>query len=125
MITKVLTKIFGSRNSRLLKAMQWEVERINALEPGIAALSDDALRAKTPELKARLSQGEELNNVLPEAFAVVREASKRTLGMRHFDVQLIGGMVLHQGKIAEMRTGEGKTLVATLPAYLNALSGRG
>jgi preprotein translocase subunit SecA len=125
MITKVLTKIFGSRNSRLLKAMQWQVERINALEPGIVALSDDVLRAKTAEFKTRLSQGEELNNVLPEAFAVVREASKRTLGMRHFDVQLIGGMVLHQGKIAEMRTGEGKTLVATLPAYLNALSGRG
>ncbi len=125
MITKVLTKIFGSRNSRLLKAMQWQVERINAFEPSIAALSDDALRAKTAEFKTRLSQSEELNSVLPEAFAVVRETSKRTLGMRHFDVQLIGGMVLHQGKIAEMRTGEGKTLVATLPAYLNALSGRG
>src|SRR5581483_842962 len=125
MITKALTKIFGSRNSRLLKAMHWQVERINALEPGVAALSDEALRAKTAEFRTRLSQGEELDQVLPEAFAVVREASKRVLGMRHFDVQLIGGMVLHQGKIAEMRTGEGKTLVATLPAYLNALSGRG
>jgi len=125
MITKALTKLFGSRNSRLLKAMQRDVERINALEPTVAALSDDALRAKTAEFKNRLSQGEDLEKLLPEAFAVVREASKRTLGMRHFDVQLIGGMVLHQGKIAEMRTGEGKTLVATLPAYLNALSGRG
>jgi preprotein translocase subunit SecA len=125
MITKALTKIFGSRNSRLLKSMQHEVERINALEPEVAGLSDDALRAKTAEFKTRLSQGENLENLLPEAFAVVREASKRTLGMRHFDVQLIGGMVLHQGKIAEMRTGEGKTLVATLAAYLNALSGRG
>jgi preprotein translocase subunit SecA len=125
MITKVLTKIFGSRNARLLKAMQWRVERINALEPGVAALSDEALRAKTAEFKTRLSQGEELDSVLPEAFAVVRETAKRVLAMRHFDVQLIGGMVLHQGKISEMRTGEGKTLVATLPAYLNALSGRG
>ena len=125
MITKALTKIFGSRNARLLKSMQRDVERINALESGVAALSDDALRAKTAEFKTRLSQGEELNDLLTEAFAVVREAAKRTLGMRHFDVQLIGGMVLHQGKIAEMRTGEGKTLVATLPAYLNALSGRG
>jgi preprotein translocase subunit SecA len=125
MITKALTKIFGSRNSRLLKSMQREVGRVNALEPAVAALSDDALRAKTAEFKTRLSQGEELDSLLPEAFAVVREASKRTLGMRHFDVQLIGGMVLHQGKIAEMRTGEGKTLVATLAAYLNALSGRG
>ncbi len=125
MITKALTKLFGSRNSRLLKVMQKDVERINALEPGVAALSDDALRAKTDEFRSRLSQGEDLEKLLPEAFAVVREASKRALGMRHFDVQLIGGMVLHQGKIAEMRTGEGKTLVATLPAYLNALSGRG
>ena len=117
MITNVLTKIFGSRNSRLLKAMQWQVQRINALEPSIAALNDEALRAKTAEFRTRISQGEELNQLLPEAFAVVREAAKRTLGMRHFDVQLIGGMVLHQGKISEMRTGEGKTLVATLAAY--------
>ena len=125
MITKTLTKIFGSRNSRLLKSMQREVERVNALEPTVAALSDEALRAKTAEFKTRVSQGEELERLLPEVFAVVREAARRVLGMRHFDVQLIGGMVLHQGKIAEMRTGEGKTLVATLAAYLNALSGRG
>ncbi|HEX7045627.1 MAG TPA: preprotein translocase subunit SecA [Burkholderiales bacterium] len=125
MITKALTKIFGSRNSRLLKAMQRDVARINALEPQIAALSDEALRAKTGEFRNRLAQGEPLDNLLHEAFAVAREAAKRTLGMRHFDVQLIGGIVLHQGKIAEMRTGEGKTLVATLPAYLNALTGRG
>ena len=125
MITKVLTKIFGSRNSRLLKAMQRQVERINTLEPSVVALSDEALRAKTAEFRTRVSQGEELDALLPEAFAVVREAAKRALGMRHFDVQLMGGMVLHQGKISEMRTGEGKTLVATLPAYLNALSGRG
>ncbi|MBI3899189.1 MAG: preprotein translocase subunit SecA [Gammaproteobacteria bacterium] len=124
-MTKTLTKIFGSRNSRLLKTMQRQVERINTLEPSVAALSDEALRAKTAEFKTRVSQGEELDALLPEAFAAVREAAKRALGMRHFDVQLIGGMVLHQGKIAEMRTGEGKTLMATLPAYLNALSGRG
>ncbi|MFL6622461.1 MAG: preprotein translocase subunit SecA [Sulfurifustis sp.] len=125
MITKVLTKVFGSRNSRLLKTMQRQVDRVNVLEPTVAALSDEALRAKTAEFKTRFSQGEDLDQLLPEAFAVVREAAKRALGMRHFDVQLIGGMVLHQGKIAEMRTGEGKTLVATLAAYLNALSGRG
>ena len=125
MITKALTKIFGSRNSRLLKGMQHTVARINALEPKISPLSDADLRAKTDELKGRVSQGESLDALLPEAFAVVREAAKRTLGERHFDVQLIGGMVLHQGKIAEMRTGEGKTLVATLAAYLNALSAHG
>ncbi|MFP5348534.1 MAG: preprotein translocase subunit SecA [Gammaproteobacteria bacterium] len=125
MITKTLTRIFGSRNSRLLKSMQREVERVNALEPTVASLSDEALRAKTVEFKTRVSQGEALDRLLPEAFAVVREAGRRVLGMRHFDAQVIGGMVLHQGKIAEMRTGEGKTLVATLAAYLNALSGRG
>ena len=125
MITKALTKIFGSRNTRLLKRLGHEVARINALEPALAALGDDALRAKTAEFKTRISQGEPLDALLHEAFAVVREASRRALGMRHFDVQLIGGMVLHQGKIAEMRTGEGKTLVATLPVYLNALTGRG
>jgi preprotein translocase subunit SecA len=125
MITNILTKVFGSRNSRMLKSMQRQVERINSLEPGIAALTDEQLRAKTAEFRTRVSNGEELDSLLPEAFAVVREAAKRSLGMRHFDVQLIGGMVLHEGKIAEMRTGEGKTLVATLPAYLNALSGRG
>ncbi len=125
MITKTLTKIFGSRNSRLLKRMQRTVARINALEAEIAPLSDADLRAKTDEFKGRVSQGESLDTLLPETFAVVREAAKRTLGERHFDVQLIGGLVLHQGKIAEMRTGEGKTLVATLAAYLNALSGQG
>ncbi|MHB8622843.1 MAG: preprotein translocase subunit SecA [Sulfuricaulis sp.] len=125
MITKALTKIFGSRNTRLLKRMQQDVARINALEPEISKLSDEQLRAKTAEFKTRVSNGADLDSLLHEAFAVVREASKRTLGMRHFDVQLIGGMVLHQGKIAEMRTGEGKTLVATLSVYLNALSGKG
>ncbi|MEW6331858.1 MAG: preprotein translocase subunit SecA [Pseudomonadota bacterium] len=125
MITKALTRIFGSRNTRLIKRMQQDVARINALETGIASLTDEQLRAKTAEFRTRLSNGETLEDLLHEAFAVVREASKRALGMRHFDVQLIGGMVLHQGKISEMRTGEGKTLVATLPVYLNALSGKG
>jgi preprotein translocase subunit SecA len=125
MITKALTRIFGSRNIRLIKRMQQDVARINALEAGIAPLTDEQLRAKTAEFRTRLSNGETLEGLLHEAFAVVREASKRTLGMRHFDVQLIGGMVLHQGKISEMRTGEGKTLVATLPVYLNALAGKG
>ncbi|UCH53578.1 MAG: preprotein translocase subunit SecA, partial [Pseudomonadota bacterium] len=125
MITGLLTKIFGSANTRLLRRLGKDVARINDLEPAIAALSDDALRAKTAEFKTRLSNGEVLEQLLHEAFAVVREAAKRTLNMRHFDVQLIGGMILHQGKIAEMRTGEGKTLVATLPVYLNALTGRG
>ncbi|MHB8534385.1 MAG: preprotein translocase subunit SecA [Sulfuricaulis sp.] len=125
MITKALTRIFGSRNNRLLKRMQQDVARINALEPEIAKLGDEQLRAKTAEFKTRFSKGESLDSLLHEAFAVVREASKRVLGMRHFDVQLIGGMVLHQGKIAEMRTGEGKTLVATLAVYLNALSDKG
>src|SRR5215467_14038509 len=121
----ILTKIFGSRNERLLKAYGQVVRRINALEPTISALSDAELKSKTVTLKGRAGNGEELDALLPEAFAVVREAGKRTLQMRHFDVQLMGGMVLHQGKIAEMRTGEGKTLVATLPAYLNALTGSG
>jgi preprotein translocase subunit SecA len=124
-IPNILTKIFGSRNERLLKTYGHVVRRINALETTIAALSDDELRARTVALKERVGNGEELDSVLPEAFAVVREAGKRTLQMRHFDVQMIGGMVLHYGKIAEMRTGEGKTLVATLPAYLNALTGNG
>ncbi|MBI3546551.1 MAG: preprotein translocase subunit SecA [Gammaproteobacteria bacterium] len=124
-MTKALTKIFGSRNSRLLKRMQQDVARINALEPDIAQLSDEQLRAKTAEFKTRIANGDSLDSLLHEAFAVVREASKRSLGMRHFDAQLIGGMVLHHGKIAEMRTGEGKTLVATLAVYLNALSGKG
>jgi preprotein translocase subunit SecA len=122
---KVLTKIFGSRNERLLRQYARTVARINALEPEIARLSDAALRGKTGEFRKRLAEGATLDQLLPEAFAVVREAGKRTLRMRHFDVQLVGGMVLHDGKIAEMRTGEGKTLVATLPAYLNALPGNG
>ncbi|WP_374520672.1 preprotein translocase subunit SecA [Undibacterium squillarum] len=120
-----LTKIFGSRNQRLLKQYQKTVRQINALEPQMEALSDTALQAKTAEFKARFAKGETLDSLLPEAFAVCREASKRVHKMRHFDVQLIGGMVLHYGKIAEMRTGEGKTLMATLAAYLNALSGKG
>ncbi|BCB28504.1 protein translocase subunit SecA [Sulfurimicrobium lacus] len=125
MITKLVRKIFGSRNDRLIKQYTQTVSTINALEPTMIALSDAELRAKTDEFKRRHVQGESLDDLLPEAFAVVREASKRVLEMRHFDVQLIGGMVLHYGKIAEMRTGEGKTLVATLPSYLNALSGKG
>lgn len=125
MISGLLKKIFGSRNDRLIKQYSAVVRQINALEPSISALSDDELRGKTAEFKARLANGEALDALLPEAFAVVREAGKRVLGMRHFDVQLIGGMVLHDGKIAEMRTGEGKTLVSTLPAYLNALTGNG
>lgn len=125
MIQQLITKIIGSRNDRILKTLNKKVARINALEPEIQALSDERLRAKTQEFKQRLAQGETLDDLLIEAFAVVREASKRALGMRHFDVQLIGGMVLHSGKIAEMKTGEGKTLVATLALYLNALSGKG
>jgi preprotein translocase subunit SecA len=125
MISNILTRIFGSRNERLLKQYRAVVRDINALEPSMAALDDAALRAKTGELKERVAKGEALDDVLPEAFAVVREAGKRALGMRHFDVQLIGGMALHHGKIAEMRTGEGKTLVSTLPGYLNALTGKG
>ena len=121
----LLTQIFGSRNQRLLKQYQKTVRIINAFEPTIAALSDAQLQAKTPEFKERLAKGEALSDILPEAFAVCREASKRVLKMRHFDVQLVGGMVLHDGKIAEMGTGEGKTLMATLPAYLNALAGKG
>ena len=125
MIQKLLTRIFGSRNERLLKDYRKVVERINALEPSVMSLTDEQLTGKTAELRGRVTAGESLDAVLPEAFAVCREAAKRVLGMRHFDVQLIGGMSLHDGKIAEMRTGEGKTLMATLPAYLNALSGQG
>ncbi len=125
MASELLTKIFGNRNERLLKRMVKTVTQINALEPQFAALTDQELRAKTGEFRDRLAQGKTLDDLLPEAFAAVREAGKRMLDMRHFDVQLIGGMVLHQGKIAEMRTGEGKTLVATAPVYLNALSGVG
>ncbi len=125
MISGLLKKIFGSRNDRLIKQYSQAVKRINAFEPAMQALSDDALRAKTDEFRQRYAKGETLDALLPEAFAVVREAGVRALGMRHFDVQMIGGMVLHDGKIAEMRTGEGKTLVGTLPAYLNAISGKG
>jgi preprotein translocase subunit SecA len=125
MISGLLKKIFGSRNERLIKQYSQTVSRINALEPAMQALSDEQLRAKTDEFKGRLAKGETLDDLLPEAFAVVREAGKRALGMRHFDMQMIGGMVLHNNKIAEMRTGEGKTLVATLPSYLNALTGKG
>src|SRR6201991_1267180 len=137
---KVLTKVFGSSNQRFLKTIQPLVEQINALEPSVKRLSDDELKARTAAFKEQLQlavsdtkdkeerkrrERAALDEILPEAFAIVREASIRTTGMRHFDVQMIGGIVLHQGKIAEMRTGEGKTLVATLPSYLNALTGRG
>ena len=125
MATNFLTQIFGSRNDRLLKQYRKTVDRINALESEFEKLSDDALRAKTEEFKARAVKGETLDDLLPEAFATVREGSKRVMKMRHFDVQLLGGMALHNGKISEMRTGEGKTLTATLPVYLNALSGKG
>lgn len=117
--------LFGDQNTSKIKAFAGNVEKINAFEPAISALSDEALKAKTVEFKSRLENGETVHDILPEAFAVVREASKRTLGQRHFDVQLIGGMIMHSGAIAEMKTGEGKTLVATLPTYLNALSGKG
>jgi preprotein translocase subunit SecA len=125
MFGNLLTKMFGSRNDRLLKQMRKEVTKINALEPVLEALSDEELKAKTVEFKERFSNGETVEQLLVEAFAVVREASKRVFGMRHFDVQMIGGMVLNEGKIAEMRTGEGKTLTATLPSYLNALTDKG
>ena len=125
MATNFLTKIFGSRNDRLLKQYRKTVVRINAMEPEYEKLSDEQLRAKTQDFKERVARGEALDDILPEAFAVVREGSKRIMKMRHFDVQLLGGMALHFGKVAEMRTGEGKTLTATLPVYLNALSGKG
>lgn len=125
MITTLVRKIFGSRNERLIKQYMQTVGVVNSLEPAMEKLSDTELRAKTEEFKRRFQENEPLDKLLPEAFAVVREASKRVLQMRHYDVQLVGGMVLHDGKIAEMRTGEGKTLAATLPAYLNALSGQG
>lgn len=125
MLTQILKKVFGTRNERHLKKIAPLIKKINALEPTIKALSDEQLCSKTAELRQRYKDGTTLDDLLPEAFAVVREAGVRTLGQRHFDVQLIGGIILHQGKIAEMRTGEGKTLVATLPAYLNALTGKG
>lgn len=125
MLEGLLKKIFGDPNEKELKEIGVIVDKINALEKDMVGLSSANLAAKTADFKVRLSKGETLDDILPEAFAVVREAAKRVLGMRHFDVQLIGGCVLHRGKIAEMRTGEGKTLVATLPAYLNALTGKG
>src|SRR5438477_4726481 len=125
MIDTLLAKVVGTQNDRELKRLRPIVAEVNALEPAIQALSEEDVRAKTAELKQRVSNGEPPDDLMPEAFAVVREAGRRVLNMRHFDVQLIGGAVLHKGKIAEMKTGEGKTLVATLPAYLNALEGKG
>src|SRR6185369_1788908 len=125
MIDAILAKVFGTKNEREVKAMLPVVEQISALEPELQQLSDIDLAAKTIEFKERIAQGSTLDDLLVEAFAVVREAGRRVLNMRHFDVQLIGGVVLHRGKVAEMKTGEGKTLVATLPSYLNALAGKG
>jgi preprotein translocase subunit SecA len=125
MIQTLLAKVVGTQNERELKRLRPLVDQVNAVGPAIQALSDEQLRAKTVEFRERLAQGLTLDDLLVEAFAVVREAGHRVLSMRHFDVQLIGGVVLHRGKIAEMKTGEGKTLVATLPAYLNALGGKG
>ena len=125
MFSAILTKIFGSKNERDLKQISPIVQRINELEPEMARRSDVELAELTPKFRERLADGETLDDLLPEAFAAVREVAKRILNMRHFDVQLIGGIVLHRGRIAEMKTGEGKTLVATLPAYLNALEGKG
>ena len=125
MIGVVARKLFGSSNDRRIRAFRPRVDAINALEADLEKLSDEELRARTEAFKKQLGEGATLDDILVPAFAAVREASKRTLGQRHFDVQLIGGMVLHEGRIAEMKTGEGKTLVATLPVYLNALAGRG
>ncbi|MBI4031773.1 MAG: preprotein translocase subunit SecA, partial [Proteobacteria bacterium] len=125
MLLALATKIFGSSNERALKGVYRHVEPINALESKYEKMSDSELREQTNLFRQRLKDGETLDELMHEAFAVVREAAKRTLGQRHFDVQLVGGAVLHQGKIAEMKTGEGKTLVATLPVYLNSLSGKG
>ena len=125
MLGKFAKSIFGSSNDRYIKTLGKTVAQINAFEPSMLPLSDDELRGKTIEFRTRLEAGETLDDLLPEAFAVVREAAKRTLGQRHYDTQLIGGIVLHKGEIAEMRTGEGKTLVATLATYLNALEGKG
>ena len=125
MFASIARAVFGTSNDRSLKAYQRRVPRVNAHEAAIAALDDAGLRAKTDEFRQRLAAGETLEALLPEAFAVVREASKRVLGLRHFDLQMVGGMVLNDGKIAEMKTGEGKTLVATLPVYLNAIGGLG
>ncbi|MBI2553302.1 MAG: preprotein translocase subunit SecA, partial [Candidatus Rokubacteria bacterium] len=125
MLAAILKSLFGTKHERDIKRMTPTAQAIGALESGLQPLSDAALRAKTDEFTKRLAEGADLDDVLVEAFAVCREAARRTVEMRHFDVQLMGGMVLHEGKIAEMATGEGKTLVATLPAYLNALTGRG
>src|ERR1700712_369733 len=125
MLDTLLAKVVGTQNDRELKRLRPIVAQVNALEPAIQALSDAQLRGKTAEFRQRLANGDTLDDLLPEAFAVVREAGRRVLSMRHFDVQLIGGSVLHRGKIAEMKTGEGKTLMATLPVYLNALEGKG
>ena len=125
MISAILRTVFGTKHERDVKRLQPLVAQINALEPEMQRLDDAGFAAKTDEFRKRVADGEELDDLLAEAFAVCREAARRRLGMRHFDIQLIGGMVLHQGTIAEMATGEGKTLVATLPAYLNALSGKG
>ena len=125
MLGKMIGKVIGTKNDRELKRMRKLVDKINALEPKIQPLSDEALKQKTAEFKTQFAQGTSLDTILPEAFAVCREASSRVLGMRHYDVQLIGGITLHEGKIAEMRTGEGKTLMATLAIYLNAISGKG
>src|SRR5581483_8443973 len=125
MLDTILAKVVGTQNDRELKRLRPLVAAVNAIEPEVQALSDEQLRGKTSEFRERVANGETLDDLLVEAFAVVREAGRRTLSMRHFDVQLIGGAVLHKGKIAEMKTGEGKTLVATLPAYLNALEGKG
>ena len=125
MIGRLLAKVIGTQNERELKRLTPRVGDIGAREPRMQALTDEQLRDKTNEFRKRVADGESLDDLLPDAFALVREAGKRVLNMRHFDVQLIGGMVLHTGKIAEMKTGEGKTLVATLPAYLNALAGKG
>ena len=121
----ILKKILGDSNEKEVRKLQKTVDTVNALEPSMEKLSDEQLRSKTDEFKERLSREETLDDILPEAFAVVREVSKRTLNMRPFDVQVMGGIVLHQGRIAEMKTGEGKTLVATMPVYLNALTGKG
>ena len=125
MAINILTKIFGSRNDRLLKQYRNVLAKVNALEAQFEKLSDDGLREKTQEFKERVAKGETLDAILPEAFAVVREGSKRVMKMRHFDVQILGGMSLHNGKISEMRTGEGKTLTATLPVYLECIVGQG
>src|SRR5690606_18571940 len=123
MFAQALTKLYGTKHEREMKALRHLIEKINSFDPQLKTLNDEGLKAKTPEFKNRIANGESLDDLLPEAFAVCREASCRVLGMRHYDVQLIGGIVLHRGSIAEMKTGEGKTLVATLPVYLNALSG--